>query len=126
MRIVEPGGFTKISSLGVEEQRVLVIADITSPIEIWRALGDAYRLEAHFVVWEGKNVLQVPTSALFRVGHDWAVFTSEKANARKRLIQAGQRNSLRTAIISGLQENEKVVVHPADTISDGTWICARK
>ncbi len=126
VRIVEPGGFTKISSLGVEEQRVLVIADITSPVETWRALGDAYRLEAHFVVWEGKNILQVPTSALFRVGKDWAVFVYEKGNARKRLIQTGQRNSLMTEIISGLQENEKVVVHPADTISDGTWISARK
>lgn len=126
VRIVEPGGFTKISSLGVEEQRVLVIADITSPVEIWRALGDAYRLEAHFVVWEGKNVLQVPASALFRAGHDWAVFTYEKGNARKRLIQTGQRSSLMTEIVSGLQENEKVIVHPADTISDGTWISPRK
>ncbi len=126
VRIVEPGGFTKISSLGVEEQRVLVIADITSPMEIWRALGDAYRLEAHFVVWEGKNILQVPTSALFRVGHDWAVFVGEKGNARKRLIQTGQRNSLMTEIVSGLQENEKVIVHPADTVSDGTWISPRK
>jgi HlyD family secretion protein len=68
VRIVEPAGFTKISSLGVEEQRVLVIADITSPVEMWRSLGDAYRLEAHFVVWEGKDVLQVPAGALFRVG----------------------------------------------------------
>jgi HlyD family secretion protein len=126
VRIVEPAGFTKISSLGVEEQRVLVIADITSPVQMWRELGDGYRLEAHFVVWEGKNVLQIPTSALFRSGKDWAVFVAAKGNAVKRLIEAGQRNSSMTEIISGLQENEKVIVHPADEIIDGTWISPRK
>ena len=126
VRVVEPAGFTKISSLGVEEQRTLVIADITSPPEIWRALGDAYRLEAHFVVWEGKNVLQVPTSALFRSGKDWAVFAYEKGKARKRIIEAGQRNGLIAEIISGLTENEKVIAHPDDKISDGTRIHALK
>ncbi|PKN68396.1 MAG: efflux transporter periplasmic adaptor subunit [Deltaproteobacteria bacterium HGW-Deltaproteobacteria-12] len=126
VRIVEPAGFTKISSLGVEEQRVLVIADITSPVQMWRELGDGYRLEAHFVVWEGKNVLQIPTSALFRSGKDWAVFVAAKGNAVKRLIEAGQRNSSMTEIISGLQENEKIIVHPADEIKDGTWISPRK
>ncbi len=126
VRIVEPAGFTKISSLGVEEQRVLVIADITSPVQMWRELGDGYRLEAHFVVWEGKNVLQIPTSSLFRSGKDWAVFVAAKGNAVKRLIEAGQRNSSMTEIISGLQENEKVIVHPADEIIDGTWISPRK
>ena len=66
VRLVEPAGFTKVSSLGVEEQRVLVIADITAPPERWRSLGDGYRLEAHFVIWEGKDVLQIPSGALFR------------------------------------------------------------
>jgi HlyD family secretion protein len=123
---VEPAGFTKISSLGVEEQRVLVIADITSPVEMWRSLGDAYRLEAHFVVWEGKDVLQVPAGALFRVGNDWAVFVSEKGRAVKRLVKIGQRNAMAAEIISGLTENEKVIAHPDDTIGDGTRIKPRK
>ena len=70
VRVVEPAGFTKVSSLGVEEQRVLVIADITSPPETWRVLGDGFRLEAHFIVWEGKDILQVPASALFRSGKE--------------------------------------------------------
>jgi HlyD family secretion protein len=126
VRIVEPAGFTKISSLGVEEQRVLVIADITSPVEMWRSLGDAYRLEAHFVVWEGKDVLQVPAGALFRVGNDWAVFVSEKSRAVKRLVKIGQRNAMAAEIISGLTENEKVIAHPDDTIGDGTRIKPRK
>lgn len=126
VRVVEPAGFTKISSLGVEEQRVLVIVDITSPTTMWNALGDAYKLETYFVIWEGKNVLQVPTSSLFRSGKDWAVFVDEKGRARKRLIETGQRNGLMAEITSGLKENEKVIVHPDDKISDGTRIKARK
>jgi HlyD family secretion protein len=127
VRIIEPSGFTKISSLGVEEQRVLVIADITTAPEKWRALGDGYRLEAHFVVWEGKDVLHVPTSCLFRVGKDdWAVFVEENGKARQRIVKTGQRNGLTAEIISGLAEKEKVVTHPDDSISEGTRVRARK
>jgi HlyD family secretion protein len=126
VRIVEPAGFTKISSLGVEEQRVLIIADITSPPEMWRVLGDGYRLEAHFIVWEGKDILQVPTSALFRSGKDLAVFAEEKGKARRRLVEVGQRTGLTAEIISGLKENERVVAYPDDSISDGTKIKPRK
>lgn len=125
VRVVEPAGFTKISSLGVEEQRVLIIADITSPADTWRSLGDAYRLEAHFIIWEGKNVLQVPTSALFRSGDAWAVFVEENGKARMRLIKIGERNGLAAEIISGLKENERVVTHPGDTIRDGSKIRQR-
>ena len=127
VRVVEPSGFTKISSLGVEEQRVLIIADITSPAEIWRALGDGYRLEAHFVVWEGKDVLQVPTSSLFRVGkEDWAVFVAEKGKASQRIVKIGQRNGLAAEVISGVREREKVIAHPDDAIRDGIRIKTRK
>ncbi len=126
VRIVEPAGFTKISSLGVEEQRVLIIADITSPPEKWRVLGDGYRLEAHFIVWEGKDILQVPTSALFRSGKDWAVFVEEKGKARRRLVEVGQRTGLTAEIISGLKESERVVAYPDDSVSDGTKIKPRK
>ena len=126
VRLVEPAGFTKISSLGVEEQRVLVIADITSPPEMWRVLGDGYRLEAHFVVWEGKDILQVPTSALFRSGKDWAVFVEEKGKARQRTVEVGQRTGLTAQILSGLKENEKVVAYPDDAISDGARIRQRE
>lgn len=124
--IVEPAGFTKISSLGVEEQRVLIIADITSPAEMWRVLGDGYRLEAHFIVWEGKDILQIPTSALFRSGKDWAVFVEENGKARRRLVEVGQRTGLTVEIVSGLNESERVVAYPDDSISDGTKIKPRK
>jgi HlyD family secretion protein len=126
VRLVEPAGFTKISSLGVEEQRVLVLVDITSPPERWQVLGDGYRLEAHFIIWEGENILQIPASALFRLGKDWAVFVEEKGKARKRVVEVGQRNGLAAQIISGLKENEKVLAYPDDSISDGTKIKARK
>jgi HlyD family secretion protein len=126
VRVVEPAGFTKISSLGVEEQRVLIIADITSPPEMWRVLGDGYRLEAHFVIWEGKDVLQVPASSLFRSGEKWAVFVNDNGRARERVVEVGQRNGLRAEIISGIKVNEKVIAHPDDSISDGTRIKSRK
>jgi HlyD family secretion protein len=126
VRIVEPAGFTKISSLGVEEQRVLIIADILSEPDKWRVLGDGYRLEAHFVVLEAKDVLQVPNSALFRSGKDWAVFASDKGKALKRLVEVGQRNGFTAEILSGIHENDKVIAHPDEAISDGTRIQYRK
>ncbi len=101
VRVVEPAGFTKVSSLGVEEQRVLVIADLTSPAEGWQGLGDGYRLDAIFIVWEGADVLQVPASALFRKGEGWAVFTVEQKTARQRSVEVGQRNGLVAEIRSG-------------------------
>lgn len=126
VRVVEPAGFTKISSLGVEEQRVLVIVDITTEQDKWQALGDGYRLEAHFIIWEGKDILQVPTSALFRQGSQWAVFVAERGKSRRRTVEVGQRNGLAAQIISGLSEGEKVVAYPDDAISDGTRIKQRK
>lgn len=126
VRIVEPAGFTKISSLGVEEQRTLVIADITSPPEQWRVLGDGYRLDAYFVIWEGENILQFPASALFRFGKGWAVFVEDQGRARQRAVEIGQRNTLTVEIVSGLKEGERVIVHPDDTVKDGRRIRARK
>ncbi len=126
VKLVEPAGFTKISSLGVEEQRVLVIVDITSPPEQWRLLGDGFRMEAHFIIWEGENILQIPASALFRVGDQWAVFVAETGTAQKRVVEIGQRNGLAAEILSGLKDNEQVLAYPDDTISEGTKIKQRK
>ncbi|HNZ64841.1 MAG TPA: HlyD family efflux transporter periplasmic adaptor subunit [Smithella sp.] len=126
VRLIEPAGFTKISSLGVEEQRVLVLADITSPRNQWDVLGDGFRMEAHFVIWEGENILQIPASALFRSGREWAVFVAENGRARKRLLTIGQRNGLAAQVVSGLKEKEKVIAYPDDTISEGTKITQRK
>ncbi len=125
VRTVEPAGFTKISALGVEEQRVLVIADITSPPALWERLGDGYRLEASFLLWEGDEVLQVPSSALFRYGEGWAVFLLEGRKARRRAVEIGHRGGMAAQIVSGLSEGETVITHPSDRIEDGTGVRRR-
>ena len=122
VRVVEPAAFTKISSLGVEEQRVLVIADITSIPQSWQRLGDRYRVEARFIIWEGENILQVPVSALFRKGESWAVFVMKNGRALPRMVEVGQRTGFAAEITSGLSEGEEVIIHPGDTISDGTRV----
>jgi len=125
-RTVEPVGFTKLSALGVEEQRVWVIADLRSPAEAWSRLGDGYRVEASFIVWQGEQVLQVPASALFRQGEGWAVFAIENGQARRRGVEIGQRGGLNVEIRSGLTEGEQVVTHPDDALQEGAavWIRA--
>ncbi len=125
VRTVEPVGFTKISALGVEEQRVLVIVDINSPVTEWRRLGDGYRVEAEFVLWEGDDILQVPSSALFREGEDWAVFALADGRAQLRSVEIGRRSGLRAQIVSGLEEDERVIVHPGNSVEDGVRIRAR-
>jgi HlyD family secretion protein len=125
VRVVEPAGFTKISSLGVEEQRVLVIVDITSSNKSEQNLGDGYRLEASFIIWEGKDVLQVPASALFRKQDGWAVFVVKNNRALKREVKVGQRTGLAAEILSGLIEGEEVISHPDNSIEDRTRIRPR-
>jgi len=126
VRVVEPTGFTKISALGVEEQRVRVIVDITSPREEWRRLGDGYRVEARFVVWEGTDVLQIPASALFRHNSGWAVFVVEAGRAKIKPVQVGQRAGLVAQITSGLSVGERLVTHPDDKVKDGVRVRPRK
>ncbi|MCK5503540.1 MAG: HlyD family efflux transporter periplasmic adaptor subunit, partial [Thermodesulfovibrionia bacterium] len=126
VRIVEPAGFTKLSALGVEEQRVLVISDIISPGKEWEQLGDGYRVEASFILWEGSNVLQVPASALFRYNGGWAVFVAKNKRAELREVKFGYRNGLSAEITSGLSEGEIVITHPDSSIQDGTTVRLRK
>lgn len=125
VRVVEPAGFTKISSLGVEEQRVSVIVDILSSFKGEQRLGDGYRLEASFIIWEGQDVLQVPASALFRRQDGWAVFVVKKNEAFKREVRVGQRTGLAAQILSGLSEGEEVISHPDNSIQEGTRIRPR-
>ena len=119
VRIIEPVGFTKISALGVEEQRVLIISDITSPMEQWKRVGDGYRVEARFILWHEDDVLQVPASSLFRYHQGWAVFVVENNQAKRRLVKVGQRNGLVAQILEGISEGESVVNHPSDDVEDG-------
>jgi HlyD family secretion protein len=125
VRVIEPVGFTKISALGVEEQRVWVISDFVSPPEQWERLGDGYRVEAHFIIWEGDHVLQVPTSTLFRHGDGWAVFVLDGRRARLRPVEIGHRSGLTAEVLSGLKADEKVITHPSDAIGDGVRVRVR-
>jgi HlyD family secretion protein len=119
VRSVEPSAFTKISALGVEEQRVNVIGDLEEPAG---RLGDAYRVEASIALWEGKGLLKAPASALLRSGAGWSVFVAEGRRARLRSVEIGQRNPAEAQVLGGLQEAEKVVLHPSDRIKDGVRV----
>lgn len=119
VRVVEPSGYTKISALGVEEQRVRVIVDFAAPREAWARLGDGYRVEARFVLWEADDVLQLPTSALFRQGEGWAVFAIDGGRARLTPVEIGQRAGLATQVLSGIAAGAHVISHPDEAIQDG-------
>lgn len=123
VRVIEPAGFTKVSALGVEEQRVRVIVNFSS--EAARRLGDGYRVEARFILWEADSVLQIPASALFRDGNDWKVFAIEQGRAVKRPVQIGQRSGLAAQVISGIRAGERVIVHPDDRVKDGVRLVTR-
>jgi HlyD family secretion protein len=122
---VEPGGFLKVSALGVEEQRVWVVVNFDEPRAAWQALGDGYRVEARVVVWSQADVVKAPTSALFRHADQWAVFAVENGVARLRPVQVGQRNGVMAEIVSGLKAGEQVVVYPPDTVTDGVRVSQR-
>jgi HlyD family secretion protein len=125
VRLVEPSGFMKISTLGVEEQRVNVIVDLVDPPQTREALGDGFRVEARIVTAEAKDVLKVPTSALFRDGEDWAVFRVEDGVARQRTVKLGLQNGLEAEVLEGLAEGDQVVTHPGDNVVDGRAVRAR-
>jgi HlyD family secretion protein len=119
VRVVEPYGFTKVSALGVEEQRVNVIADFVDATE---SLGDGYRVDAKIVIWSSDKVLKVLVSALFRQGEEWAVFVVEAARAKRRNIQLGRRGSLEAEVTQGLTAGETVIRHPSNDLTDGARV----
>lgn len=121
VRTVEPYGFTKISALGVEEQRVNVIADFIDPPS---PLGDGYRVDARVVLWEDPNVLKVPASALFRTSANWSVFVVEGGRARRRAVDVGQRNATEAQIRNGVRDGEQVILHPANDLKDGARVAS--
>jgi HlyD family secretion protein len=122
---VEPFGFTKVSALGIEEQRVNVIIDFTDPPERWQRLGHGYRVEPRIVLWEADDVLKVPLPALFRDGEAWAVFAETKGRAQLRHVELGRDNGIEAQIAGGLDAGEHVVLHPSDRVSDGVRVVAR-
>ena len=127
---VEPFGFTKISALGVEEQRVNVITDFLSPPEKWGSLGHGYRVMTRVVITERPNVLQIPLGALFRQGGDWAVFINDGdadgGQARMQIVSIGERNNLYAEVTEGLKEDDWVIVHPNDQVVEGVSVQTRE
>jgi HlyD family secretion protein len=124
VRLVEPAGFTKISALGVEEQRVPAVVDILSPPP--QRLGDAYRVNTRFILWEDEDVIRVATSALFRHRDTWSVFVADGNRARRRSVTIGRRGDLFTQVLSGLTAGDLVIVHPDRAIEEGTRIRRRE
>lgn len=119
VRLVEPAAFTKISALGVEEQRVNVVADIITPVEQRRSLGDNFRVDARIIVWETDRTLKVPSGALFRRGSEWAAFVVVDGRAQLRTVQVGRTSGTETQILEGLNEGDQVVLYPGDRIQPG-------
>lgn len=121
VRQIEPGAFTKVSTLGVEEQRVNVIGDLDAPVD---SLGAGYRIEANIVTWSSDDVLTVPTGALFRRAGAWHVFAVEAGRARLRALEVGHRNADMAEVASGLKEGEQVVLFPSGLVADGVTVDA--
>ena len=122
VRRIEPFGFTKVSALGIEEQRVNVIIDITDSPEKWERLGHGYQLDARVVLWENDDVLKIPLTALFREGNTWSVFVEQSGRAKVQNVEIGQQNGLEAQIKEGLSEGSQIILHPSNRIVDGVRI----
>jgi len=124
VRLVEPSAFTKISALGVEEQRVFVVVDLTDPLATRPTLGDNFRVEAKIETWSGKGILKVPAGTLFQRGANWQTFVVEGKSAKLQNVTIGRSNGLETEIVEGLGEGRRIIVYPGDQITDGASIVA--
>lgn len=122
VRRVEPGGFERVSALGVDEQRVPVRVEITSPRQDWDRLGEDFRVEARFIVWEGEDVTQVPAGAVFRSGDQEAVYVIEEGRAQLRPVNTGRRSGLWVQVRDGLEPGETVIRNPGDRVTDGARV----
>lgn len=122
---VEPFGFTKVSALGIEEQRVNVVIDLTDAPEAYADLAHGFRVEAAIVLWEGENVLILPLTAMFRAGTDWAVYAVVDGRVETRPITIGHANGLQVEVTGGLEAGDTVVLHPGNHVTDGVAVEAR-
>jgi len=125
VRMIEPSAFTRLSALGVEEQRVNAVMDVVSPYEAWKTLGDGYRVAAHIEVYRNEDALMIPWSALFRRGQSWASFVVHDGAARVRTLRIGRRSELDAEVLEGLEAGAQVILHPSERIVDGTLVAAR-
>ena len=125
VRRIEPSGFTKVSALGVEEQRVNVVLDLADQAGEDTVLGDAYRVDVRIVVWEAPDIVKVPMSALFRAGDQWAVYEVRDGLAQRTIVELGQQTGREAEVLAGLDEHARVIVHPGDAVQDGTRVQQR-
>lgn len=123
VRTVEPSAFTKVSALGIEEQRTNIVADFVDPPG---PLGDGYRVEARIIIWQSENTLKIPASALFRHGDGWSVFVVEGGRANRRPVEIGHRSQFEAEVLKGLDEGEDVIVHPTNQITDGAKVAKKR
>lgn len=124
--LIEPGGYTKVSSLGVEEQRVKARVDFIDPFPPGQALGDRFRVEARIVTWHADSVVQVPVGALFRRGGEWMTFLLEDGKARPASVSIGRNNGIAAEVLAGLTPGQQVILHPPDAVTDGAPVKPRK
>lgn len=120
VRQVDPGAFTKVSALGLEEQRVPIVLDLVEERPV--TFGNAFHVNVDVEVWKGTNVLTIPSTALFRVGQDWAVFVIRNGRAHLAHVSVGRSDSTRTVIEQGLDAGDTIVVQPSDTLTDGVRV----
>ena len=125
VRRIEPAAFTKVSALGVEEQRVLVLSDFTERTPALTALGDRYRVEVRVAVWHSDDTLLVPAGALFREGSEWKTFLFDAGHAKAVVVKAGRTDGRFTQVLEGLKKGDEVLLHPPDTVRDGTSVVKR-
>ena len=125
VRLIEPQAFLKVSALGVEEQRVNVIADFTDPFEVRQQLGDAYRVEAGVVIWSADSVVKCGAGAFFRYDGGWAAYRIINGRARLTRVELGHTSGRETEILSGLTETDQLVAYPSDQIHDGVRVRKR-
>jgi HlyD family secretion protein len=119
VRLVEPAAFTKVSALGVEEQRVNVVADLLTPPDMRRSVGDNFRVEARIIVWESPDALKAPAGALFRKGDQWAAFVIADGRARLKIVKAGRSSGTETQVLEGLKQGDEVILYPGSRVRDG-------
>jgi HlyD family secretion protein len=122
VRRIEPSAFTKISALGVEEQRVYVLIDLLDPPPAARALGDRYRVEVRVAVWHSDDALVVPAGALFREGNQWKTYIYQNDAASLTTVEAGHSDGRHTEVLAGLDAGDKVLLHPPDVVKDGSAV----
>lgn len=125
VRRIEPAAFTKTSALGVDEQRVNVVLDLEGAPEQWRAIGDGFAVEIEITIWSKPDVVQIPTSALFREAAAWSVFVVAGGHASTRHVEPGHRGPLQTEILNGVQPDDVVIIHPGAAIRDGVAVAFR-